>query len=104
MMEFFEVLGRQENNSRIKKSAGVLDNQHYNADPSAKHNDGLMNFPAMVAEGEGLIPNDAVVHTPNGVAHSKGRGHNSRIRWCNNDAPQWNNNQPWAENGNRTGE
>lgn len=103
-MEFFGVFGRQESNNRMKKSAGVLDNQHYDADPSAKHNNGLMNFPAMVAAGEGAIPNEAMVQTPNGTAHSKGQGHNSRIRQWNNAAPQWNNNQPWADNGNRTGE
>ena len=102
MLELF-CLPPRDAAARTKKSAGVMDDQRYDVDPSADPKDGKMHFASFVAAGEGAIPNDAMVQTPNVTANSKGQGWNSRMRW-RGDAPQWNNNQEWAENGNRTGE
>ncbi len=63
-----------------------------------------INFPGLVAKGEGPLPNDVNVVTVNGVSQSHGDGHNEAYNWGNGTDGAWNKNRGWGKGSNRTGE
>lgn len=90
---------------------GVLPLPGEGTDPS-EYNDGSprsgtkkLCFHSLVAEGESPNKFGGVnTVTANGVASSRGEGHNQEYNWSKGLSGRWNKNRDWGKGSNRTGE
>lgn len=91
---------------------GVLNLPGEGTDPSETNKNGITNksgkkmcFPSMLGETESPNKFGGVnTITANGVASSRGEGHNQDYNWGGNTGGIWNKNRGWGKGANRTGE
>jgi len=110
-MSVAESYDREHNNPN-DDNIGVIPLPGNGTDPSQQNYNGVTNgsnaskfcFHSLVAEGESPNKGDVNVITVNGVASSRGEGHNQEYNWSKGTDGRWGGNRNWGKGANRTGE